>query len=502
MKRFCMRRAALLTAFTLVLAAAPARAQLPAPVTQALRAAALPDDALSALVLRGDATVLAHLADRPMHPGSTIKLVTTLVALETLGPAFRGRTELRTTAPQRGDVLAGDLVLRGGADIDLSTETLTGMLRALRYQGIRRIEGRLVVDRGLFNPARPDLGVTPFDEYPDAYYNVIPDALLVNRNMLQLDMRSTNGDVRVAMQPDLQDVRVASAMKLTDTDCARWEDGWKPGVQTRPDGSVQVLLGGTFPKNCVVSYGINILDRQQYLDRLLRRIWRDLGGSIAGATVEAATPPGTRLLAEHVSRPLPELVRDTNKPSDNALARTLFLSLGALQADPVLGSRPLDAGQAANPAPATTTARAEAVVRTWLRAHGIADTGLVLENGSGLSRIVRITPVQMAGVLQAGLRSDWAPEFLSSLPIAGVDGTLRRRLQDSPAAGHARMKTGTLNGVNAVAGYVPDANGRPCIVVAMVNGDAAGNARARAVLDALVDWVARSGGGNPAADAR
>jgi D-alanyl-D-alanine carboxypeptidase/D-alanyl-D-alanine-endopeptidase (penicillin-binding protein 4) len=429
-----------------------------------------------------------------MHPGSTIKLVTTLAALERLGPAFRGRTELRTTAAQRGDVLAGDLVLRGGADVDLSTETLTTMLRALRYQGIRRIEGRLIVDRTLFEPARPDLGVPPFDEAPEAYYNVIPDALLVNRNMLQLDMRSTDGPLRVAMQPELQDVRVVAEMKPVDAECARWEDGWKPPeVLPRPDGVLQVTLHGTFPKNCVVSYGINVLDRQQYLDRLLRRIWRELGGSVAGDTVEAPTPPGTRLLAEHVSRPLPEIVRDTNKPSDNALARTLLLSLGALEPDPQLGSRPQ--ATATEGAPQEPTAvRAERAVRDWLRSRGIADTGLVLDNGSGLSRTARIAPVQMAGVLQAGLRSDWAPEFLASLPIAAIDGTMRRRLLDSPAAGHARLKTGTLNGVSAVAGYVPDANGQPCIVVAMVNGENTGAGRARAVLDALVDWVARLDG--------
>jgi D-alanyl-D-alanine carboxypeptidase/D-alanyl-D-alanine-endopeptidase (penicillin-binding protein 4) len=99
----------------------------------------------------------------------------------------------------------------------------------------------------------------------------------------------------------------------------------------------------------------------------------------------------------------------------------------------------------------------------------------------------------MAGVLQAGLRSNWAPEFQASIPIAAVDGTMRRRLQDSPAARRARVKTGTLKNVVAVAGYVPDATGRQCVVVAMVNSELAGNGRGRVIVDALVDWVARSG---------
>lgn len=496
------RRSTLALAFlatTLAAAWAPAAAQsaLPGPVLQALRTTTIPENALSVLVLRDDRTVLAHLADRPMNPASTMKLATTLIALEQLGPTFRGRTELRTTATLQGDVLGGDVYLRGGADADLSTDALTTMLRALRYQGIRTIAGHLVVDRQLFNPARPDLGAPPFDESPEAYYNVIPDALLVNKNMVQLDIRSTSGAVKVAMLPELDGVSVDSDMKLVNVDCARWEDGWKtPTAVPQPDGGIRLVLHGTFPKGCVASNSVNVIDRQAYLDRLVRHTWTALGGSIADTTIEAATPPDARLLAEHVSRTLPEIVRDTNKPSDNALARTLFLSLGALEPDPVLGSRPQPG--AATPS-ITTFARTDAAVRTWMRLHGIDDTGLVLDNGSGLSRTERITPIQLAGVLQAGLRSDWAPEFQASMPIVAVDGTMRRRLHDSPAAGRARMKTGTLNNVVAVAGYVPDASGQRCVLVAMVNSDRVGNGRGRIVLDALVDWLARSNAGNPAA---
>jgi D-alanyl-D-alanine carboxypeptidase/D-alanyl-D-alanine-endopeptidase (penicillin-binding protein 4) len=477
-------------ALAALLAWLPAHAQLPAPVLDALRTANIPEDAVSALVLRDDKTILSHLADHPMQPASTMKLVTTLVSLERLGPVFRGRTELRTAGELHGDVLDGDLYLRGGADADFSSEALETMLRALRYQGIRKIDGHLVVDRQLFNPARLDLNQPPFDESPEAYYNVIPDAALINKNMLQLDMRSTSGKLKLSMQPELQGVTIDSDMKLVDVDCAKWEDGWKlPEALPRPGGGIKVMLHGTFPKNCVASESINVVDRQAYLDRLFRATWKRLGGSITGDTTEGFTPAATHLLAEHVSRALPEIVRDTNKPSDNTLARTLFLSLGALEPDPLLGSHPQ--ALAATGATETTLARADAAVRDWMRAHGINDTGLVLENGSGLSRTERITPIQMGGVLQAGLRSNWAPEFEASMPIVAVDGTMRRRLHDSPAAGRARMKTGTLRNVTAVAGYVPDASGRQCVVVAMVNSELAGSGRGRAVLDALVDWVAR-----------
>ncbi|HJV03146.1 MAG TPA: D-alanyl-D-alanine carboxypeptidase, partial [Burkholderiaceae bacterium] len=112
--------------------------------------------------------------------------------------------------------------------------------------------------------------------------------------------------------------------------------------------------------------------------------------------------------------------------------------------------------------------------------------------GSGLSRLERATPAQLAAVLQAGQRSLWMPEFLSSLPIAGLDGTMRKRLKDSPAALHARLKTGSLHAVVAIAGYVPDASGHPCVVVAFINDEHVANGAGRAALDALVDWVSRA----------
>jgi D-alanyl-D-alanine carboxypeptidase/D-alanyl-D-alanine-endopeptidase (penicillin-binding protein 4) len=479
-----------------VLASHPAaRAQLPEPVARVLAEQGLPPASVGALVLRGDQVLLAHEPARPMQPASTMKLVTTLVGLEHLGPVFRGRTELLTNGEVKNGVLKGDIVLRGGADADLSGEALEGMLRALHNTGIRRIDGDLVLDRTLFSPARLDVGVPPFDESPEAYYNVIPDALLVNKNMLQIDMRSTGKRLALDMQPALAGVTITSQMQLIDADCAKWEDGWKlPEAVRGKDGKIKVVLHGTFPKDCAKTNSINVVDRDDYIDGLFRLKWKQLGGKLSGKTVAGSTPFDARLLAEHKSRALPEIVRDTNKPSDNALARTVFLSLGALEADPVLGSRPLPpvAGETTHTTHTTYT-RADAAIRNWMRARGIDDAGFVVENGSGLSRLERISPLQMAGLLRAGLRSNWAPEFMASMPIAAMDGTMRRRLNGSPAAGRARLKTGTLRNVVAVAGYVPDATGVQHVVVAMVNDERAGEGRGRAIVDALVDWVARSG---------
>jgi D-alanyl-D-alanine carboxypeptidase/D-alanyl-D-alanine-endopeptidase (penicillin-binding protein 4) len=389
------------------------------------------------------------------------------------------------------------------------------MLQALRNQGIRRIKGDIVLDRQLFQPARPDAGQPPFDEYPWAYYNVIPDALLANTNLLKVEMRSTGDKMGLAMMPEMDKVSIRSDMKLSDAPCATWENGWRTPDYSRKGDRIEVVLHGSFPKDCTKVTSINVLDNHDYLARLLLAAWRRLDGSLGGEVREAGAPaplpvpaaaaaadgqaapaaanpaapaPPTRLLAEHVSRPLPEVLRDTNKNSDNTLARTIFLSLGSLEADPVLGSRPItpDGSQA------STAMRAETTIRAWLQAHRIDGNGLIFDNGSGLSRLERATPAQLAGVLQAGLHSLWMPEFLSSLPIAATDGTMRRRLKDSAAAQRARIKTGSLKGVIAIAGYVQDASNRPVIVVAILNDDHVANGAGRTVLDGLIDWVANS----------
>ena len=492
-----MLRPVLMAALLAGLGLSTAHAQLPESVSLLLRSANIPEDAMGAIVLRGNTTVLSHGAERSMQPASTMKLVTTAVGLEQLGPIFRGRTELRTSADVINGVLKGDLILRGGADTDFNADVLAHMLQTLRNQGIVKIKGDLILDRQLFQPARPDIGAPPFDESAEFRYNVIPDALLLNTNLIDIDMSATERQLTLQMQPPLENVTITSDMKLVKGSCAKWEDGWRPPEYRRDaGGKLQVILHGTFPQNCSKSTSINVLDRNDYADRLFRATWKRLGGTITGTVREAAStgvpptadPVGTRLLADHVARALPEVLRDINKTSDNTLARTLFLSLGSLQSDGWLGSRPV-----AMAAPEDTATRARQVIREWFQRHNINDQGMLVDNGSGLSRTGRIAPAQMAGVLQAMQYSPWAPEFQSSLPIVALDGTMRKRLLNSPAAARARIKTGTLKNVVAIAGYVPDANNQLCVVVAMINSDLVGNGNGRAAVDALIEWVARSG---------
>jgi D-alanyl-D-alanine carboxypeptidase/D-alanyl-D-alanine-endopeptidase (penicillin-binding protein 4) len=461
--------------------------ELPAPVTRALERTGLPPTALGvvAFPLAQRERGLRLNPEQAMQPASTLKLLTTVVALERLGPNARGRTDLLVDMRRVGDVLPGPLYLRGGADTDLDWGALNTLLRSLRDQGVREIQGGLVVDRTLFRPARLELGQPPFDEAPEFQYNVIPDALQLNTNLLGYVIESDGTQISARADPAWPGIQLdTSALTLSDKPCAAWGEDWQipqvqPQAQARApaDGALTVRLQGSFPRHCRQQPQLNLLDRQWLTARAVRQIWRELGGVMGPGDLEAATPAAARVLASHLGRPLGEVLRGMLKRSDNPLTRLVYLRFGA--ADAAHQSAPDE----------TTLVASDRVVRQWLAERKIDATGLVLENGSGLSRLERIKPAQLAAVLATAWDGRQAPELLNTLPVAGVDGTLGRRLTNL-ASGQARLKTGTLRDVVALAGYVYDAGNRPWVLVAMINHPEA-SAQGRPALDALVEWVAR-----------
>ena len=483
----CPRRAlpALMLAATLALLAAPAaHATLPAPVRAALQRAELPEDALGVVVLPLNARrpAVAHRAEVAMQPASTIKLVTTAVALDRLGANHRGRTELLSAAPLQGEVLAGDLVLRGGVDPELGLPQLWALLAELRWQGIREIAGDVLLDRSAWRPARTDQGLPPFDEEPEFPYNVIPDALQLAGNLAWLELQADGEKVQARVLPPMERVELVNRLTLRDAPCASWDVKplWRTPVSTRvgqgADSVVRIELTGSFPKHCSQRPLLQLMDRDDLADRLLRLAWTQLGGTWRGQARPGVAPPDARLLAQRESRPWGEVIRVVNKRSDNPLTRMLFLSLG-------------QPGMAADPG-ATTAELATRVVHNWFVEHDIPTEGLVLDNGSGLSRAERITPMQMARVIQTALNGPYAPELLMSMPMAGVDGFMRQRFGTSAANQRARLKTGGLRNVAALAGMVLDADDQPVVMVAIVNHDQP--RKGRAAIDALVEWIAQS----------
>ena len=454
-----------------------AQEKLPLAIASALEKAAIPASAISIQVMpiSGATPVVSHNIELAVSPASTMKLVASLIAIEELGPTFRWKTQILSDRAIERETLRGNLYLRGGGDPNLTWDKLSMMLRNLRQLGLRKIKGDIILDRSYFQPTRPDLGVAQFDESPDAYYNVIPDALLVHSNLTSIQIESDASNISTRLLTPLANVKLGNHLGLHNRSCADWALDWlPPTLNVTRSRQLEISLNGNFPRNCKITTQFNLLDRNTYIASMIRALWTELDGSWQGAVQDGITPAGATLLTERPSETLADTIRIVNKQSDNAMARILYLTMGAESPNVKNYANHLLA--------------ADARIHAWFLRQGILDTGLVLENGSGLSRLERISAQQLAGLLQVGARSNWFAEFASSLPIVAIDGTMRKRLKGTAAEGRARIKTGTLNNASAVAGYVRDINDTDWIVVGIVNIDEA--RKGKAVLDELISWVA------------
>jgi D-alanyl-D-alanine carboxypeptidase/D-alanyl-D-alanine-endopeptidase (penicillin-binding protein 4) len=465
-----------LTLFALLLALCgaihTADAAVPAPVARALAAAGIPESAVGLYVHDVTATrpIVAHAAERAFNPASTMKLVTTYGALELLGPAYTWNTEIYMAGALESETLAGDLVIKGYGDPKLTFENFWRVLRHLRGRGIREIRGDVILDRSHF--AADDYDPAQFDEQPLRPYNTGPDALLVNFKVVTIDFvpERSGHAVRLVTEPTLPTLQIVNNLLMDDVPCGDWVSRLKIEAEGGSDAA-RLIIGGAYSRDCGErTRSFSLLGHRAYVAALFTQLWEDLGGTLTGTVRDGQRLPDARLILTTQSEALAEIVRDINKYSNNVMARQLFLTLGALG-----GGAP------------GTLEKARATIRQWLTQKGIAMPELAIDNGSGLSRIERISAKNMGELLLAAFRSAVMPEFLASLPVVAADGTMRKRLPSAGVAGQAHIKTGTLSAVRAIAGYVLDARGRRVVVVFIVNHANAANAQA--AQDALLDWV-------------
>jgi len=466
-----------LLVLALLLAPLPGRAQqedrLPAPVARVLKSAGVPASAVAVLVQDVDARMprASFNADKPMNPASAMKLLTTYAALELLGPAYTWKTEALATAPLKDGVLEGDLVLKGTGDPKLGFEQFWLLLRQLRAKGLREIRGDLVLDRSHFAPDSHD--PARFDGEPLRPYNVGADALLLNFKALRLTFvpDAAAKTVSVSAEPAPAQFDLVNLLKLAEGACpATWYEGIRMDL-AHTDAAARLILTGGYPAACgEKTRHVAVLGHPQFVAGVFRQLWTELGGSLHGGWREGAAPAGARLLARAESPALAEVVREINKYSNNVMARQLFLTLGAESA-----KRPARGEDA------------EAAVRAWLAQKALPMPELAIENGAGLSRSDRISADSLGRLLLAAFASPVMPEFVASLPLAGIDGTMKRRANGNGVAGQAHVKTGYLDGVRALAGYVLDRRGRRVVVVFLANHPNA--AATRAAQDALLACV-------------
>lgn len=472
--RLISRVSGWLLACSVLLLGAQAIAQgLPPELQQAWKSTRLQHGDVSLVVQEiGGPRLIEINPDLPRNPASVMKMVTTWAALSGLGPEYRWRTELLAGrghhVDQQGS-LRGPLYIKASGDPFMTQEEFWFLLRELRLRGIKNLT-EVVVDRSIFGQVAID--PNEFDASGDRPYNASPDAMMVGLGAARLIfMPDRVGRKWVpVVDPPLPGVRVVGEVAYSDAVCPG-----SPSVSAHArqvGGETLIEVAGTAAGSCG-EFSIYRLLRPQpdHFEGMFRHLWRELGGTLAKGIRAGKAPADGELIAWADSETLADTIRLINKQSNNVMARVLLLTLAAEK----IGR------------PATPANGAQAALAV-LNEQGVDTRGWRIENGSGLSRTERLTAGGLAGMLDAAWRSPLMPEFVSSLAIAGVDGTMRRRLRQDEARGMAHLKTGTLRDARALAGYVLGASGKRYIVVSLANGERA--TAIRPFDDALIRWLA------------
>jgi D-alanyl-D-alanine carboxypeptidase/D-alanyl-D-alanine-endopeptidase (penicillin-binding protein 4) len=481
----------LFTALVLISASLSAYAELPSTVVDALKKAGIPQQNVAVVVrsIDGGQPGIAHNASTSMNPASVMKLITTNAALDLLTPAYRWKTEIYQNGHVNNGVLTGDLIIKAYGDPSFKTQEFWRLLMTLQQAGIKEITGNLLIDKSYF--AKNITDKISFDNEPWRAYNAMPSAFLVNGRSSSFKFVAdaadssgvTNRSVHITEEFPLPELQIINDVKWSKSACGDWRSNvvYKITEANLAEGgrkasSAVVTFNGSFSPDCGERHlELSVFDDEQYAFYAFRKIWQELGGKFSGQLKIQDKPTSAVKVLEQLSDPLGYVVRDINKWSNNLMARQLLLTIAAEK----------------TLLPATESNGA-AVIKLWLagknfNGKSLSFDELVIENGSGLSRTERISAEHLSQMLVSAYNSPVMPEFISSLPILSLDGTAKKRLKDSPVSARAHLKTGSLEGVSAIAGYVLDKDNKRQVIVMMVNHAKAG--ASKAAQDALIEWV-------------
>jgi len=454
-------------------AAAPAPGvTLPAPVRAVLERRDVPAESLSVYVadVETGEVVVDWLKDTARNPASVLKLVTTLVALDVLGPAYRWSTDIYALGEIDGGRLDGDLLIKGHGDPFLVTERVWQLARGLRRVGLDTIDGDLLIDDSHFELGEYDPGA--FDRQPLRAYNVAPNALLMNFKVVRywFTPEPQTGSVRIELDPPLANVAIDNRLGLRQAPCR----GFQRGIAVTANEAVdRMIFSGRFPSGCErYALSRSTLDHNAYAYGLFTAMWRENGGRLSGGWRPGVAPEDAEPLYEFRSAPLGEAVTRVNKYSNNVMARQLLMTLSA----EVLG-------------PPGTEAGGRQVIRQWLDERGLDVDSLAIANGAGLSRAARVSAYDLVSLLEYAWRQPYMPEYLASMALSGLDGTLRDRLEGRGLSGKAHLKTGSLDDVAGIAGYLQAADGRRYAVAILSNHQDIHRGYGEEIQDALLRWL-------------
>lgn len=440
------------------MAAAPALPAQPAPAPRPLAPSLesilkTPDLARSQVgmrVVEADTgrVLFDHNAELPLKPASNMKVMTSAAALSLLRPEYVFNTLFMASARPVNGVVAGDLYIKGYGSPGLSGEQWWLMAREMKARGVERVEGDLVGDDTYFDGQDRPEGWPSHTE--DAFYNAPLSALSADYNAITVVVRPG----RMGAAPDVVLTPFASFFKVSNhavTSSSR--SNLRVGRQF--DGSQNVIVvDGTIAASSAPSVSYRAVEQPtMYALAAFREAASKEGIVISGVNRRGTVPQGAVRLYEHESRTLSDLIRTMNKLSNNYMAESFLKTLGAETAGPP-----------------GTVAKGSAAVMSFLDGLGVETRNLVISDGSGLSHADRLTAASLTAVL-LGMYRDFESsfEFITSLPIGGVDGTLDRRMVGGPAQRRIRAKTGHLNGVSSLSGYAFTHEGRALAFSILVN---------------------------------
>ena len=385
--------------------------------------------------LKRNEVVFARDADKLLKPASNVKLLTTLAALKYLGPDYTFKTRFYVDGPVQNGILNGNLYVKGFGDPKLVSEQLWFIANTLKRAGFRRVLGRLVIDDTYFDEIRQIKNGAK--NRGGRAYDALLGALSVNFNTTAIYVKPAQKAglmPRVTVDPDNSYIRVSNkAVTVASGQPMSLKVFRVPG---KYDDAI--VIEGNIPMHMTERrYYRNISYPRQYAAALLRRFLKERGIIIKGGNQYRKAPPEVREILVYESRPLRTIVSDLNRMSNNFVAEQILKTMAA----ELKGS------------PGTTDKGLE-LLGNFLKEIGITNH-YKLVNGSGLSPDNQMTAAQLTEILKYGYRNfNLFPEYVSSMGIVGVDGTVDFRLKNTVAQGRVRAKTGSLTGVATLSGYL------------------------------------------------
>jgi len=405
-------------------------------------------------------TIFAHNEHKLFISASNMKIFTTVTALLRFGPGFTYKTDIYYTNEISDGILRGDLIIKGSGDPTIAPRFSNGDARAfirswadsLVAKGITKIEGNIIGDESYFTTDRLGFG-WQWDDEP-YYYSAQISALTFNDNCVDVTITASDkiGDSpEVSLSPPTNYVSIDNKAVTTEPDSVRTL------YLTRPRLENKILIRNEFPVNKPkITRSISVEDPARFFIHVLREVLVDKGIDVSG-DLKIVKIPGQidysdhSLVFTHQSPPLSEITKVINKRSQNLYTEQLLVTIAA------------EYGKYAS------AAEGIEVVNSTLARMGISKNEFSMRDGSGLSRFNLISPHTVSLLLRYMSKHDYFPYFYDSLPIAGIDGTLRNKMKNGPAEGYIRAKTGTVGHVRNLSGYVESESGEILLFSFLVN---------------------------------